>query len=297
MSKAPTIDAHVHLWDAARQDDILICAKNPQLNGQATAEGIERHLEHSPFSSAIIVQSAPNRDHCDWLVEQAMGYPWVAGVVSWLDPQDDLALEDVSRFAENPLICGIRLMVNRLENPEGLLQEGSLRVLERLGENEITIEVLARPDQLMLVDRLASSVSAHMVLDHCGNPPANAATDQEWRDTITRLSQNPRLATKFSGLMEAFETPPVGRDLDPLLDFLMDSFGSKRLMAASNLPVINLTASASRWLDVLSDWMVRRGVSATENMEVWGGSATRWYPKTVHASQAVAENSYREIQT
>ena len=148
MIFANAIEAHMHLWDPARNDDILILGSGPWLASEGTVGSLRRHTKDSGVAGTIVVQSAPNVGHPDWLRTAAHSVRGLIGVVAWIDPSARNALDCADKLASDDPVCGVRLMLNRMDAPDALLERASLDCLQRLAETGLAIECLAPPDRL-----------------------------------------------------------------------------------------------------------------------------------------------------
>ncbi|MEW7009946.1 amidohydrolase family protein [Lentilitoribacter sp. EG35] len=279
MMMENAIDAHVHLWDPQRRDDILICDTHPELNDKATSVALRAHLAGCGFSRAIVVQSAPDDSHSEWLIKHASRLDQIAGVVAWIDPTATDALDRAKQLIAQPCVCGVRLMLNRMSNPGRLLNDEPMAVLTLLANDNVTIELLAPVDQLEFSCDLADQFSGKIVLDHCGLPPQNALSNHAWRNGLQKLAKRPNVATKMSGLIEPYEGMPTDVDLFAVMDFVCTQFGPQRLMAASNFPVAQLTELEKVWVASLVSWAMLRDFNSLEQAALWYDCAINWYPR------------------
>lgn len=280
LTRTFRIDAHVHLWDPGRGDDILIVTKQPGLAGAATVPLLDDMLATSGCDAAIVVQSAPSIAHSDWLRQASRNSSRIVGVVGWLDPFAAEAGAEALRLAEDPRICGIRLMLNRMPSPGRLLEPAPLKVLDRLAGASLTIEVLAPPHLLSLVADLARALpEAKFVLDHCGTPPVHAHGDRAWREMIRQVGSCGNVATKLSGIVEAYDLAPAQADIMPTFEQVLDIFGCDRLMAASNFPVVDLAGGSARWWHMLAEMLALANLAGPELARIYGGAALESYPR------------------
>lgn len=279
MTKITAIDAHVHLWDPMRDDDILICKNKPELADYASPAELKLHLEQGDFQGAIAIQSAPDHDHSDWLIAHAATIPGVVGVVAWIDPSAPDAKEKADALIATPLVCGVRLMINRISNPSDLLLPHSLAVMSLLSANDITIELLAPPSLLNVVVQLTGAFEGKMVLDHCGTPPQSAINDPTWSAAMRDIGVHSHVATKLSGVMEAYPTLSNLVQLYDTMDFVLGHFGADRMLAASNFPVNKLTATSSDWANIISTWIKQNNFSDRQAQGIWQTNSEQWYPR------------------
>lgn len=114
------------------------------------------------------------------------------------------------------------------------------------------MELLTPASLLPLAARLSALLpDARLVLDHGGLPPADQDGLHAWRKELAGFAKLRHVATKFSGLVEGigpgFTSAHVRERFDPMLDV----FGTGRIMAASNWPVMELAGGAARWFDTI----------------------------------------------
>lgn len=280
MSAVRVIDAHVHLWLEARADDILILEHQPELGSQASPDRLRRHLAENSITDAILVQSAPTKAHSDWMIEEAAHIVGISGIIGWIDPFADDAAHELDRLARNRQVCGVRLMLNRMEQPERLLEPAPLGILSRLTDHAMTLECLAPPHLLPLVARLAEKVSSGLiVLDHCGLPPVGAMSNQVWLDGIKAVAAQKTISTKISGLIEPYPVLPNVEEIAPVFNLIMQLFGPGRLMMASNFPVVNPQASAAQWAVMTEDLLLPFNLNKNDREQMRAQTAIDWHPR------------------
>lgn len=280
MIPTPEIDAHVHLWDPVRDDDILILTREPWLAEAGRPEALRRHLDASGVAGAIVVQSAPSVGHSDWLRSASRSVPGLIGVVAWMDPTAEDAMARSAVLAGDGMVCGLRLMLNRMDAPRRLLARESLECLHHLAEADLVIECLAPPAHLETVGALARALPhAQIVVDHCGMPPGPSEDCGPWSNCMRALAAQGNVSSKFSGLIEPFGPTVRLADIESRAMLCLDLFGPQRLMAASNHPVCQMGGGSLRWREMLAEIVERAGLSASERSDLDGGTALRVFSR------------------
>ena len=270
------IDAHVHLWDPARGDDILILAKEPSLGPLGRAEELRAHLRACGATGAILVQSAPNSGHSDWLRAAAREIGAPLGVVGWIDPTGPDSEQRIADLIFDPNVCGVRLMLNRMPAPSILRDRAMLDGLSQLAQAGLALECLAPPGRLSQVATLARALpEAQIVLDHCGLPPAPPADLTPWQRGLQDLAELQNVSVKLSGLMEPFGPTAEPTQIYERATFCLNVFGPKRLMAASNHPCNAIAGGTMRWADGLELVVNRAGLGAADRTALFSGTALR----------------------
>ena len=268
------IDAHVHLWNKDREDDVLVLQTKPHLGPLADKVLLTDFLAGEKVSGAIVVQSAPNRGHSDWLRQTARDIPHVSGIVGWLDPFDPEVACDIDTLKQDPLVCGIRLMLNRMQRVDELKTPITLAALASVADAGLTIECLCPPQLLSDAAELARALpSASIVIDHCGLPPADEGEMDMWDQGVQELAKHPNVTIKFSGLIEPFGPEVTLADIESRALRIVELFGPHRLMLASNFPVTDLGGGQRRWADLLAQLLDHAQFTKDERQALFQGTA------------------------
>ena len=121
------VDAHLHLWDPALGVYDWITPELGPLNRAFTADEAQKVLADNGIDAAVLVQAADSTADTDAMLLASADHPWVAGVVGWLDLEDDAgAAETLDRWGVDPVLSGVRQLVHDdpradlLERPEVL---------------------------------------------------------------------------------------------------------------------------------------------------------------------------------
>ena len=250
------IDAHVHLWPADGRDDITVTRDFPHLAQTATVEELTAMLARNGIAQAIAVQSAPTIKHSDWLVETCETVDEIVAVVGWIDVAASDAVAQIERLAAQPKVRGYRIMLNRMDDPSVIAGATCDPAFEATSELGLTVECLAPPAFLLRAVELAKRhPRLSVVVDHCGLPPIDALTDGRWLKGIAAVAAHPNTSTKLANLVEAYRGHWQVEDIRALANHVATLFGSHRLMAASNFPVVQIGdgpgASEDAWLTAL----------------------------------------------
>lgn len=280
------IDAHVHLWDPSRNDDILILQDHPWLAPRGEATKLADHLTATGVSGAIVVQSAPDAEHSDWLIARASKVLGVHGVVAWVDPFASDAQAHIEVLRNNPMVCGIRLMLNRCHRPEHFQSPGAVSVLSLVAETDLAIECLCPAAHLSVVKAIAEALAnSSVILDHCGLPPESESGLANWEGALSDLATLPNVTCKFSGLIEPFGPDATLLQIERRAFKTLDIFGPERLMLCSNFPVADLGGGIVKWADMVEQLIHRSGLSTNERAAMLTETALSAYSIDLKISQ------------
>lgn len=272
------IDAHIHFWDMARDDDILIVRREPSLRRQAMPPELLPLMAQAGVRGAVAVQSAPNPGESGHLIGVSARLAEVRGVVGWVDLTAPDVRDRARTLAARPKVVGVRAMLNRVE-PVGWLAEDRVRPgLEALAEAGLSLDVIARAEHVPAVAAVAEALPGlAIVVDHGATAPLRRNDRRDWLTAIARIGAIGSIATKFSGLAEEAPENWTPETLEPAFRHLLTCFGPRRIMWASNWPVIDLRGGYARWLAASRTLLDRAGLSASEREAIEDANARRIY--------------------
>ncbi len=271
------VDAHHHVWSLARGDYDWITPALAELHRDYSLRDLAPLRERAGVSTTVLVQAAPTVAETRYLLDVAAGSAGtVAGVVGWVDLGAADAIPMLTRLARNPLLKGVRPMLQDLADPEWLAGTGVDRALAALPRLGLRFDALVKPAQLpALLRMLERHPDLAVVVDHAGKPDIAGKAWEPWASLMRDVARHPRVRCKLSGLItEAGPGWTIDR-LRPYADLLVEQFGPQRLMWGSDWPVVNLAGTYQSWyaatVALLADW------SAEDRAAVMGGTARRFY--------------------
>jgi len=276
------VDAHHHVWDLAVRDQPWT-AGLPPLRRTFRMADLRPWLLRHRIGATIVVQTVTVAAETPELLALAAAEPTIAGVVGWVDLTASGVPQRLAALRELPggsALVGIRHQVQSEPDPRWLCRPDVRRGLAAVGAAGLVYDLLVVADQLpAVIETVQALPDVRFVLDHAGNPPAGAGSDQMWRSRLGELSKRPNVAVKLSGLLtRAYPGTVTPGQLRSWTDLLLSSFGPDRVMFGSDWPVCTLSASydevvqaAERATEALDD---------SERAEVFGGTARRAYGLT-----------------
>jgi L-fuconolactonase len=275
------VDAHLHLWDPALGVYDWITPELGPLNRAFTADEAQKVLADNGIDAAVLVQAADSTADTDAMLLAAADHPWVAGVVGWLDLEDDAgAAETLDRWGVDPVLSGVRQLVHDDPRADLLERPEVLRTLREVAARGLAFDVPdAFPRHLgqaaMIAERVPELV---VVVDHLGKPPRNDTAAMElWERQLREVASHDNTVAKVSGLGLAGAAYAADA-LRPVWDVALEAFGPDRLMLGSDWPVSLLHAPYAETVGVLADLVGE--LSEPEQADLWSGTATRTYRLT-----------------
>lgn len=281
MPAFPIVDTHLHIWDLTRLRYPWL-ANVPKLNRNHLIEDYRRACGPVQVAKMVFLQCecdfAQFQQEADWVTEVARQDPRIRGIVPWAPlEKGDAAEADLARLAANPLIKGIRRIIQFEADQEFCLQPGFVRGVQLLARHGLSFDICINHRQLANTLKLVRQCpNVRFVLDHIGKPDIKAGLLDPWRAELRELAALPNVWCKVSGLVtEADFEKWQPADLRPYLDHVLDCFGFDRVMFGGDWPVSTQATDYPRWVQVLDD--VLAGASPDEQHRLYVRNAEQFY--------------------
>jgi len=271
------VDAHHHVWSLARGDYGWLTPELAPIYRDFSLKDLAPLREQANVAATVLVQAAPSVEETRYLLDVAARSDGVVkGVVGWVDLGAPDAIPTLTRLARNPLLKGVRPMLQDLPDIAWILRAEVGKTLSALPRLSLRFDALVKPAQLpALLTMLDRHPDLAVVIDHGAKPDIRQGMWEPWARLMRVAAGNPRVRCKVSGLVT--EAGP-GWTIDLLrryFDFLVEVFGPQRLMWGSDWPVLNLAATYQSWY--AATVALTSGWSAEDRAALMGGTARRFY--------------------
>ena len=273
------LDSHHHLWDYDAQQYPWIPLGSP-LEQSYGLNDLASHASGCNVAATIAVQARQTLAETDWLLACAKQNPLCKGVVGWVALQDDNIAEVLERFTDDPLLKGVRHVIQDEQDPEFMLRPAFINGLQALGKTDLRYDILIfghqLPNTIKMVDLFPEMP---FVLDHIAKPVIDADSgklDPQWEVDFAALAQRPNVMCKLSGM--ATEVRAEGWDVEmlrPYVNHALECFGVDRLMFGSDWPVCLLATLYTRWVQAVSDLL--GSLSIDEQDRIFYRNARQFY--------------------
>ena len=236
------IDAHLHLWNPLVLEYFWLEPLSP-LYRAFGPETFELERRAAGVRQAVFVQASHDPRENRMALEWAKQFPWIAGVVGWVDLEADDLNAQLELLTKEPRFKGVRHLVHTEADPRWLLRASVGRGLETLAEHGLSFDLVLRPEQFATVsDVVAAHPNLTFVLDHLGY----STTDQTfstWARTLDRLAMRRNVTAKISELPQLAAAQAIW--------VALQCFGPNRLMLGGGYPICTQTASYRATLETL----------------------------------------------
>lgn len=276
MTSPPRIDSHQHLWQLARGDYGWLTPALGPIHRDFGPDDLSPLLSQHDIISTILVQAAPTEAETRFLLETAATTPFVAGVVGWTDFEAPDAAERIAALAADPLLVGLRPMVQDIPDPDWLARPDLAPAFAALKAHGLVFDALVKPPQIpALLKLLDRETDLPVVIDHGAKPDLTTADLSAWRDGIAALAARPNTFCKLSGLVTEAAAGWTEATLSPVVIHLLACFGPQRLLWGSDWPVVTLRASYGQWFEAARN--LTATLSESDRAAIFGGNAARIY--------------------
>ena len=268
------VDAHHHVWRLDRGDYDWI-EPGSVIHRDYGIDDLRPLL--SGIDATVLVQAAPSEAETDYMLEVARASNGlVKGVVGWVDLAAPDAPKRINERAKDPLIKGLRPMLQDIPDTYWLMRDEVKPGLQAMAETGLCFDALIEPRHLSLMPIFGNlNPKLKIVIDHAGKPPIESKEQQPWFNDLARVGRETEILCKLSGL--ATEAGPEWQmnDLRPWVEHIFDCFGPSRIMWGSDWPVLELTTTYERWLTICQRFLFR--FSLAERDEIMCDNAVRFY--------------------
>lgn len=282
MIDLPIVDTHLHIWDPER-----ICypwlADLPKLNRPHLLEGYREATADLNIEKMVFIQCeadfAQYADEVAWVTDQARADTRVRGIVAWAPlERGDAARDELAKLAENPLLRGIRRIIQFEEDVEFCLQPDFVRGVRLLAEFNMSFDICIKGDEQFrnTLELVRQCPDVQFIADHINKPFIKEKIMEPWAGCMTELAGMPNTWCKMSGLInEADWESWTPEDIGPYIEKVLECFGPDRVMFGGDWPVCTLAGTYRRWVDTL--WEAVCEFSADEKRKLFHDNAEAFY--------------------
>src|SRR5882762_1602086 len=249
------VDSHQHFLQVGRFDYQWMSREVEVLYRDYLPAMIEPILKRCGVEKTILVQASNSLEETRWLLSLSDQYPFIAGVVGWVDLSVPEVGHQLDEFIAHPKFKGVRHLVESEPADDWLLHTRHLKHVRTVAE---------------------SCPELSLVVDHLAKPPIASAEISDWAREIKEVAAYPKISCKLSGLVtEANLTAWRTEDLRPVVRTALEYFGPQRLMFGSDWPVCLRAASYERVLEAFQSLFA--DLNDEERSCIFSGNAAEFY--------------------
>lgn len=270
------VDAHHHFWTLSRGDYAWLTPDLKGIRRDFAPNDLAPLLDATGIDRTVLVQAAPTLAETQFLLELAASNRMVGAVVGWVDFEAGEAIQALEGFASHHKFRGVRPMVQNVADPHWLARPEFDRVFRHLVQKGLTFDALVTPRELpSLIARVKRTPDLLVVIDHAAKPDIAREDFAAWRACLAQFKPCEQVVCKLSGLLTEAGDRTGDRDLWPIVEVLLETFGPRRIMWGSDWPVLNLAGTYVEWWE--QSHRLCDPLSASEKSAIFGGTASRFY--------------------
>lgn len=270
------IDAHQHFWSLARGDYGWLTPALGVIHRDFGPADLAPLLAAHGIERTILVQAAPTRAETTYLLDIAAKNPFVAGVVGWTDFDAPDVAERIAILAGDPLLVGLRPMVQDITDDDWLARPELALAFEAMIAHGLVFDALLKPRHIApMLTALQRHPELACVIDHGAKPDLISGDLASWRHGMSALAAHPGLTCKLSGLVTEAGPDWALETLRPVVEHLLATFGPERLIFGSDWPVVTLRASYAQWFEAAEALL--GDLTDAQRTAVFGGNAAKLY--------------------
>lgn len=271
------LDSHQHFWRFDPVRDAWIDEDMRVIKRDFLPEDLKIELDKQSINGCIAVQSDQSEADNAFLIELASLYPFIKGIVGWVDLQAENIEETLQFYSQYKIMKGFRHVLQGETNRALMLEPAFKRGIGLLKQFGYTYDLLIFRDQLVYASELCTAFpEQRFVLDHIAKPDIRNQVIKDWIPGIQELAKNTNVYCKVSGMVtEANWKDWKNEDFFPYLDVVFESFGIERLMFGSDWPVCNVAGGYTASVNMLKTYVSQ--FPEDQQALFWGGNAANFY--------------------
>ena len=273
------LDCHHHVWWLDKFPHQFPPSWGTGLNRDFTPGDLKVELDAAGIGGTILVQSLDKWEETPHYLDVAEQNDFIRAVIGWVPLADPPACaRRLEELKPRRKFAGMRHLIVYEKNPRWLLQpqvQESLGLLRKAG---LVFEAITNTQEQMdtVLETARRMPDLAIVLNHMGRPPLPEKGWEPWASQIAEAAKHPNISCKLSvGGDVVWRWPWNTDEIRRYSDHCMTHFGSSRMMAGSNWPVILLSGSFQQCWNGIKELI--SGLSAADQALVLGGAAERIY--------------------
>lgn len=306
-AQSAVVDAHLHLWRWA--DLRARWSPLPQLARDFLPKAHVTRVQPLGVRASVLVEAGSDIRELSGLAEGLLREGHGVAVVAAVDLTAPAAASAAERLAELSYVRAARMDFESHPDPTVLTRKAVQSALKAVKDSGLRWEFLVRGEQLSQVRRLLDRYpTLPATIEHLGKPrlddPERLAA---WHVDIAGLARDTNVTCKLSYGVRADALKENARsankwpiaELSPLVAWVLESFGAKRVMWGSDWPLCSLMGTYG---EALEAWRyLLRDVRRDELIAICASNALEFYdgellatPRTVARRASVCDHACQE---
>ena len=270
------IDAHLHFWKPSCGFDNRPIADNAAYRRDFLPADVMPDLDASRIGGAILVQTAPQPAETDWLIDLAADEMRIWGVTAWVDLDGPPC--DFGALLARPKVVGIRAQLRRVADDAFVTRPNVVANLAAALSAGLNVTILAEARHYVHIAGVLTKLPPGPVtINHLALPFPDVDR-VAWRTAMQNFERRPDTYVQLSGLPFLFQGHWRDADARSVLDDALDIVGPRRLMFASDYPMLLRFATYVEWARYADDYLAAKRLPREDVDAIFAGNALRANP-------------------
>ena len=245
--EAATVDGHVHVWKCHPRYPWAPETTNPP-EGDATPEKLLDLMKGAGVQRTVIIQVIYYRWDNRYLASVLKRYPQTFRGVARVNPEDPAAPDHLSKLTEEDGFHGVRISPEAGASGDWIRGPLMPALWRRCRDLGVPMTVLAPVGRMPDVAKLAARFpDLTVVIDHMASCPLHQPSELE---KLLALRHFPKVYVKISHSWTLSSQAYPYLDSQEQIRQLYDAFGPRRLIAATDWPLVEKYCSYSHAIDL-----------------------------------------------
>lgn len=279
----PIVDTHLHLWDIEK-------FYYPWLEGQDylkrtfTINDYRQDTLGIDIEKMVFVECDVDRslylEEVDYISDIAEKQDRrICGIVCFAPLEKGEGVrEELETLKKNPLVKGVRRIIQYEDDPDFCLQEDFIRGVRMLGEYglsfDICIDYRHNKNIIQFLEKLKGETRC--ILDHLGKPGIKQGLYEPWATEIGVMAGFPNLYCKYSSLPSEADWERWTKDeLRPYSDRALECFTFDRCIFGGDWPPVQRAASYKECVEMTLEFT--QGATDLELQKLFHDNAVAFY--------------------
>ena len=286
LSELGIVDTHCHLWDLEVARRTWITPDLNQLFNSFRPADISRASAEVGVGKFVVIEAGTTPEENASIAKMAAESDAIAGFAPWVDLESPQLCDELDRWQRDPKFCGVRMRFEGDPDPDILARPSIVDGLRKVAGRGIIFEFLVRTQHLAHVLEVCARIpELKAIIEHMAKPDMVEGTERaEWEKQMRALARNTNLAAKLSlspraELMDQLlANPDQGWPVEavrPYVQFLLEEFGTSRLMWGSDWPIALLTTDYAGIYGAMSEAI--GPIGSEDELKLFHSNAVQFY--------------------
>lgn len=271
------IDSHQHFWIYETEKHAWIDDEMKAIRKDFLPENLKSIYQENGIDGCVAVEADQTEAETNFLLDLADKNDFIKGVVGWLDLRAsniESVLEKYSRF---PKLKGLRHVVQAEADHNFMLRPAFLNGIAALEKHNLTYDILIFPHQLgAALELVRRFPNQKFVIDHIAKPYIKDGFYDGWATLMKAISSYPNVYCKLSGMItEADYNHWTPEQIEPYMQLVLDTFGTKRILFGSDWPVCLVAGNYTKTKELVTNFIAK--LTLEDQAAIMGGNAMQFY--------------------